>query len=163
MRGIEPGDVEAYRAVRLRALREDTQAFSSTHAREAAFDRAEWTRRVARMAPSGDGRGFLAWRDGVCVGMIGVFPGDAAEEAWIVSVWVAPEVRRLGVGAALLAAALAWAPTLGVRRVMLQVAAGNAAAIAMYVAQGFVDTGGREANPNDRSITECLYTRPLDD
>ena len=79
-----------------------------------------------------EGQGFiLAWAHG--------------DEAEVLTLAVAPEARRQGLGARLLAAALAEAVARGVERVVLEVAVDNAAAIALYRAAGFHEVGRRPA------------------
>lgn len=115
--------------MRLRALEHDGYAFAaSAHAWIDAGDTEDrWRQRIA--AP---GKLFLAVnQSGQDVGMIGV---DLRAEAELVSMWVAPEVRRLGVGESLVRAVLDAAhPT----AVQLRVMAHNQTARAFYVRLGF--------------------------
>ncbi|MGH9483296.1 MAG: ribosomal protein S18-alanine N-acetyltransferase, partial [Terriglobales bacterium] len=64
-------------------------------------------------------------------------------EAELQSLAVRPESRRAGIGAALLAEALAALRRLGVRTVFLEVREGNAAAQAFYRRAGFKIFGRR--------------------
>ncbi|MCK8783249.1 GNAT family N-acetyltransferase [Roseomonas sp. NAR14] len=75
----------------------------------------------------------------------------AAGEAEILTLAVAPAARRRGCGGALLAAALAAAAALGALAMFLEVAAGNAAARALYAAAGFTQVGLRRRYYADRS------------
>jgi ribosomal protein S18 acetylase RimI-like enzyme len=54
---------------------------------------------------------------------------------------VAPDRRRQGVGRSLLESGYRWARDAGVRKISLNVRAGNEAAIRLYQAQGFVVEG----------------------
>ena len=65
-----------------------------------------------------------------------------ADEAQLLEVAVHPAWRRQGVGAALVAAVLARAPAGGT--IVLEVAASNTAARALYASYGFVETGRRK-------------------
>lgn len=67
----------------------------------------------------------------------------AADEAEILALAVAPQVRRAGRGAALLAAAEAQAMAAGAERMFLEVAAGNAPARTLYVRAGYRQVGLR--------------------
>lgn len=67
----------------------------------------------------------------------------AADEAEILTLAVAPPVRRQGRATALLRAAIAHVRGAGVRALFLEVGAGNAAAQALYAGGGFVEVGRR--------------------
>ena len=66
-----------------------------------------------------------------------------AEEAEILTLGVSPEARRQGVGRALVQAAVSAAVTSGAQALFLEVAADNAAAVALYVGEGFERAGLR--------------------
>jgi len=55
--------------------------------------------------------------------------------------WVAPEVRRRGVGGMLVDAVIEWARSNGVTRLLLDVADNNAPAIELYARKGFEPNG----------------------
>jgi len=67
----------------------------------------------------------------------------AAGEAEILTLAVAPAARRQGLGAALLAGAMAAALARGAAAMFLEVAEGNAAARALYRGLGFTEVGRR--------------------
>ncbi len=67
----------------------------------------------------------------------------AADEAEILTLAVVPAHRRQGLGAALLAEAMACAVARGASAMFLEVSAGNAPARALYGAAGFVEVGRR--------------------
>jgi ribosomal-protein-alanine N-acetyltransferase len=109
-------------------------ALASVHA--AAFPQAAW-----------DGPSFatLLGQPGVC-GLLDPRGGVllmrvVLDEAEILTIGVAD--RRRGIGAGLLAAGIDRAQALGVARLHLEVAAGNAAARAFYKSFGFTDAGRR--------------------
>lgn len=66
-----------------------------------------------------------------------------ADEAEVLTIAVHPEARRLGVGRALLAAALAEAARRGAETVFLEVAETNAPARGLYAALAFAPVGRR--------------------
>lgn len=83
------------------------------------------------------GFGFVADTGGMTLAR------TAADEAEILTIAVAPEMRRHGLGRALLAAAMAEAAGRGASALFLEVAATNLAAGALYAAAGFVEVGRR--------------------
>lgn len=68
-----------------------------------------------------------------------------AGEAELLTLAVAPEARRLGVGRKLVARFLYQAQLRGADRAFLEVKADNAPAIALYESSGFVPAGRRRA------------------
>lgn len=81
-----------------------------------------------------------------------------AGEAELLTLAVAPEARRLGLGRRLVARFLYQAQLRGAERAFLEVAADNAAAIALYESAGFVGAGRRGAyyRAPDGSRTDAL-------
>jgi ribosomal-protein-alanine N-acetyltransferase len=67
----------------------------------------------------------------------------AVEEAELLQVAVAPAARRRGLGGRLVRAALALAARAGARELFLEVRPSNAAARALYAAEGFREEGLR--------------------
>lgn len=82
--------------------------------------------------------GFAVTRDtGFAIGRA------VADEAELLTIAVAPEVRRGGIGRALLAAFEAEARRRGAATAFLEVAADNTAALALYFAAGWGENGRR--------------------
>jgi ribosomal protein S18 acetylase RimI-like enzyme len=63
----------------------------------------------------------------------------------VLTVAVAPAWRHRGLGRGLLRRCYVWARDVGVVKVSLNVRAGNAAAIALYLSEGFVEEGRERA------------------
>ena len=79
--------------------------------------------------------------DAVC-GFVGV--KRVADEAHVMTLAVRPDLRRRGLGRALVRAALAAPALAGVRQVHLEVRPSNGTARALYASLGFVETGVRK-------------------
>jgi ribosomal protein S18 acetylase RimI-like enzyme len=129
-------DWQQARCVRLAALADAPEAFGRTLEEELALSDADWQQRASDNAIGLKTCGFLAWNGDVPCGLaVGVWIGPG--EAELHGMWVAQNVRRYGTGRALVQAVFAWARDRGARRVSLKVTDGNAAAIALYRANGF--------------------------
>jgi len=127
---------ERLRAIRICALRDAPEAFGATLEEALARGPDGWTQQV-RDLPT-----FIAVKDGADVGMVRCARDSAeAGTAWLISMWVAPEWRRAGIGGALIDRVVEWARANGVERVRLDVADHNVKAIALYAAKGFAPTG----------------------
>jgi ribosomal protein S18 acetylase RimI-like enzyme len=139
---LTPGDVHAYRALRLLALADSSAAFGSSVEEEAAL---ELTVLAARLDDASDLQVFGASLHGDLVGMIAVGREQARKErhrAFIKSMFVRPEARRLGIARHLVAHALRVAEGMpGVRQVTLTVTSRNTGARHLYEAHGFTAYG----------------------
>lgn len=158
---ITPQMAMQYKAVRLRALADSPSAFGSTYLRESVFTDEEWRTRAENL--SGErGAGYLAFGDVGYCGIAGCFlKGEEPLKADLVSMWVAPEARRSGVGRLLVDAIVLWAADHGVQDLCLMVTSGNHAAIEFYVRYGFSMTGRTEPYPNDPALIEYEMSKRI--
>jgi GNAT superfamily N-acetyltransferase len=130
------GDGDRLRAIRLRALRDAPKAFAATLDETAARPLDTWNRQLEQLAT------FVATVNIHDIGLVRGSPHDhLADAAYLVSMWVAPEARRRGIGLALVDAVVNWARTQGHGRLLLDVGEQNAPAIALYERAGFVSSG----------------------
>ena len=159
----DPGDVIAYKAIRLTALSTDPAAFGSTYEREAAFDDDTWRRRLAGFHGR-LGCVFLAYGDGGATGSAGIGLEDPADHdgvvtAYLFGMWVDPRARRTGTSGSLVSACVAWAVRAGAPRIVLDVKRDNRIAIALYERHGFLPTrriGGLPSDPDPGELEMCL-------
>jgi ribosomal-protein-alanine N-acetyltransferase len=85
---------------------------------------------------------LIADHDGQTAGF--VMAREAAGEAEILTIAVAPASRRAGLGRALVAAAALRAAEMGATSFFLEVATGNVAARGLYTGLGFAEAGRRK-------------------
>jgi ribosomal-protein-alanine N-acetyltransferase len=90
--------------------------------------------------PGANGR-YLAAATGEAAGLL--LELSLGEEAEILTFGIAPEFRHRGLGRLLLTDFIARARAQGVRRLVLEVAADNVAALALYRQSGFLTVGRR--------------------
>lgn len=152
VRRVEGQDWAHLRAVRLAALADSPSAFGSTLEREQQYDEERWREWSHNVAT------FLAFREGIPVGMAGGVAGrvagDSADERTVVAMWVHPEHRRTGVASALLDAVRSWARDEGATRLILWVTRTNDPAASLYARAGFTPTSESKPLPSDPSLTE---------
>lgn len=123
----------------LRPLREDDlDAVLAIEQRAYPFP---WTCGIFRDCLLADYPSWVLQHDGVVIGY-GVL-SLAAGEAHVLNVCAAPEMQGQGHGRRLLRALLQIARGRGAQRVFLEVRPSNAAAIALYHAEGFNEIGRR--------------------
>lgn len=156
---ISPDSAEAFRRVRLEALKTDPLAFGSTYEQELKLTSADWLKRAASL--DGIHRvGFFIMRNGEPCGLVGCFRDDQdAARGQIISMWVAPLFRRAGLGMMLLEAIRSWAESQGITKLYLMVTRSNVGAIGLYRRAGFKDSGRTEPYPNDATLIKIEMMR----
>jgi ribosomal protein S18 acetylase RimI-like enzyme len=156
IRTLHPADWPLYRDLRLRALLDAPYAFGSTFAEESRRTDDAWAARLAAPALGAHQQGWpvVAELDGTPVGLSWV--KMEGETASLYQVWVAPEARGRGVGAALLDAAIAWARARRAHALHLGVTAGDGAAARLYRRAGFVDVGAPEPRPGTSLFEQAM-------
>jgi ribosomal protein S18 acetylase RimI-like enzyme len=156
IRTLHPDDWSVYRDLRLRALAEAPYAFCSTYAEESRRTDEAWAARLAAPALGAHRQAwpFVAELDGTPVGLSWVkMEGVTAS---LYQVWVAPEARGRGIGAALLDAAITWARARRAQALHLGVTAGDGAAARLYRRTGFVDVGAPEPRPGTALFEQAM-------
>lgn len=155
IRRVRSDEGDALSAIRLAALKESPSAFGSTYEVEAERTADEWAA-SARSGAAGLHRvTFFALVNDRIVGLVGGFRPQADGFAVdLVSMWTAPDMRRVGVGRALVGAVLEWARAMSATTVGLWVTDGNAAAHRLYESIGFRVTGESRPRPSDPSKGE---------
>ncbi|MGN6100536.1 MAG: ribosomal protein S18-alanine N-acetyltransferase [Devosia sp.] len=147
---IEPAQVrDAEALTRLHAAgfyrgwgQEDFAAYLADATRTPAYIACDARRRIA---------GFIMLR------LIG-------EEAEVMTIAVDRKWRRKGIGAALMHAAFEDLAAMRARKLFLEVAADNAAAIALYRGHGFAEVGRRDGyyrKPDGTAATALVMSRTL--
>ncbi|HWF17113.1 MAG TPA: GNAT family N-acetyltransferase, partial [Acidimicrobiales bacterium] len=116
--------------IRLRALGDAPEAFTSTFDREASYDEAKW-RDVATT-----GRWFVAEDDGLVGVAVGLDRSGDPTRRELVGMWVAPSHRRTGLAGRLVARVKEWAASEGATILSLGVRDDNAPALAAYRSMG---------------------------
>jgi len=134
---IRADEWELLRDIRLRSLLDSPGAFGQRYDEAVASTGDEWVT-AARASAAGDRRTFLFARDdaGATVGVVQARRRPPAD-CLLFSMWVAPEARRLGIGASLVDAIQEWGSGWGAERVILWVLAENESAMRFYDRIGF--------------------------
>lgn len=162
VRRIRPGDGNALREVRLRALQTDPEAFAATYQQAALRKDDDWEEMAVDAATGGEKVIFLAESDDGCVGMVGAFarPNEPVTRN-LYGMWVAPEARSSGIGMKLVDEVLEWSKAAGAEEVKLWVVESNHKAVALYQRAGFVPTGEAQPLPSHPDLTDTRMRLPL--
>jgi GNAT superfamily N-acetyltransferase len=152
------GDEDRLRAIRLHALADAPDAFGATSDKETALLFEDWQRKLEQSAI------FVATTaDGHDVGIaLGARHKNQSDTALLRSMWVAPQMRGLGIAEALVDYVVEWARSEGFRRLILDVVESNASAMRLYIKKGFIANGILGALPPPREhIRECQLEMAL--
>jgi ribosomal protein S18 acetylase RimI-like enzyme len=160
VRQARAADWQQLRELRLRALADAPDAFSSTLEQEAAFPEEVWRQRAEGGPTSAD---FIAHEGGAGIGMAAIFAESSAPgRMQLVAMWVDPHYRRRGVAWALVDQAVRWASDRQAREVILWVVDQNTAACRLYERIGFRPTGERQPLASNPALTESMLRLPLE-
>ncbi|MAS38173.1 MAG: hypothetical protein CL610_29520 [Anaerolineaceae bacterium] len=99
-------DWQAYKAIRLEALRNAPQAFGSTYADNMKHPDSFWRGRLEEAAAGERSWLLFARHEDQLVGLIGAFNDDDPTAVQIISMYITPAFRGQGVASALMSAIL---------------------------------------------------------
>jgi GNAT superfamily N-acetyltransferase len=137
IRRVHPDEWRELRELRLEALQDSPDAFWTRY--EEAIERTDADWREWTTFPC-----HVAVEDGRLVGMVAAFADEEdAGTADLIAMFVTPDARGRGIGAALVDAQLAWARAEGFARMRLMVNVERGPAFRLYERCGFTDTGER--------------------
>ena len=138
IRILTEDDIEALWALRLRALKENPEAFGSTY-KETLARGNEWMRQRLR-APESETFYLGAFAENL-IGIVACFREDASKtrhKGYVVSMYVAPESRGLGAGKGLMQELIERARRIeGLEQLHLAVVTTNSVAYQLYRSLGF--------------------------
>ncbi len=139
IRVVAPVEWRTWRELRLRALADSPDSFGETLDSAQARDDAAW---IGATSPDRTRIVLFAESDDRLIGMaVGRISPDDARRANLYAMWVAPEGRQRGAGSVLVRGVMRWARLAGAATLALRVSERSPAAVAMYRALGFAETG----------------------
>jgi ribosomal protein S18 acetylase RimI-like enzyme len=161
---VEPTDWQVIRALRLRALQVDRSSFQSTYEGEAAYSEQQWRDWAAGDAAGDEYATFIAREGEHAVGMVGAYRDETNPRLFhIFAMWVAPEVRRAGIGRLLLGEIEDWIRSRGGSSAHLSVTTGASAARRLYEGAGYQPDGGEVESGHTPGLVEVSLVKNLSD
>lgn len=166
VRVLRQDEWQAYKDVRLRALRESPEAFVASVEEESDFPDERWQERMVRS------RRLLAEDDGQVVGVVSVGTGhrtDIPGAGELFGLWVQADRRGSGVARRLLEKAAAVGRDVGLRQLVYWVGTDNGRAVAFASSFGFRPTDTRRpmrlhgVDEEDAESEELMMVYPLAD
>src|SRR5262245_64862297 len=101
---LDAAEWRRLRSIRLRALLDAPDAFGGTFDEAVSRPAEGWSAQLLELPT------FVAMCDGQDVGMVRCARDpERRDTAWLISMWVAPERRRMGLGEALIDLVIEWA------------------------------------------------------
>lgn len=157
IRALTPDEWRTWRRLRLTALADAPEAFGSRLADWQDAGEERWRARLG--IP--DSYNVVAVLDGRPVGMAGGVQGAEDGVAELISIWVGAEARGRRVADRLIGAVEEWARRSGARVLKLAVTPDNGPAQALYLRNGFADTGELGDLMPDGVRRKRVMTKPL--
>lgn len=138
VRALAEDQWSEYRSIRLAALRESPEAFSSSFPAESDHDEPQWRACMLRA------HRLIAERDGSPIGVVSVGAShDQERSADLFGLWVAPDVRNTGIAWRLVESAVQTAQQVGWTHIDYWVGTQNGRAIGFATNFGFRVTSRR--------------------
>lgn len=144
-------------------LRDDAAFFSTRYEDMVREPDSTWRDWVAEAAAAVEKTLFVAEADGRWVGVVGGFARVDPQEVQLISMWVDPAARGLGIARRLIRAVAEWTLGRGSTRVVLFVQEANTPAQALYERAGFRATGDRTPSAGGRSAFKLVLAAPVHD
>lgn len=134
-----------YRDLRLRALADSPDAFTTTLAQAQARTDTDWSNQVTSGAESPAQIALVAEIGLRLVGLAwGGIDSTDPRRVYLTQMWVDPGFRGIGVGRKLLGNIIGWARSVNAELVLLSVTSGNSSAKRLYKNAGFEPVGRSE-------------------
>ncbi len=161
VRRLRADEWQAFRDLRLAALRTDPLAFGSTLSRESTYSDQKW-RNLCNDGATGTSNVTFVAADpsGELVGMVGTFSAEGTSHVW--GMWTRPHRRNQGIGHRLMNSLLDWIATcLPEVSIILDVNPSQEAAVRIYASAGFHFNGVEEPLGHDPpAVVRQMVRRP---
>lgn len=155
-RRLNPGEGHLYRAVRLEALHESPEAFSSRYEDAVARSDQSWADQADSSATGSNRATFVSLEDQP-VGLAALYRDEVDTDVGeLIQMWVAPEVRGGSVAADLLLEVFRWAKSNRFSFVKAEVMKTNAKALRFYEKFGF------SLSAKHHTASSVLLTKPVE-
>ncbi len=156
IRRLNLGEGQFYRAVRLEALRESPDAFSSRYDDAVARSDQSWADQADSSATGSDRATFVAIEDQP-VGLAALYRDENdLDVGELIQMWIAPDIRGGSVATDLLLEVFQWAGSNRFAFVKAEVMKSNARALRFYEKFGF------SLSADNHTASSVLLTKPVE-
>ncbi len=135
---LKPEEWKQYRDLRLRALKEEPQAYCSTYEKNAKRPDEFWQQRIEDTINKDIQWLIFAKLNDALVGMVGAFAEEQPDTAHVIAVYVSPEARGKGISKMLMKELLTRIKTNNnIKKIIVDVNSEQEAALNLYKNSGF--------------------------
>ncbi len=160
---LQSDDWEAMKDLRLKALKENPEAFARTYEEEVVFPDDIWKSRTASASEGKERICYLCFDGNHAVGIAGSSKHKQKAGVSVVNgVWVDPICRGTGAAISLMDSLASWATSIGMQTMEGYVTRNNERALAFYRKYGFEITEVTTSLERDPSIVSVLIRIKLD-
>lgn len=154
IRRLNIGEAAVYRSLRLEALKDSPEAFSTTYESALERDDNSWISQADSSAHGNDRATFIVFDDRP-IGLAALYrDSDIPSEGELLQMWIAPSHRGGGVAADLLDHLFRWAANHSFTSIRAEVTQGNLRALRFYKKYGF--------QPISSEARDLLLTKPVE-
>ena len=158
IRRLKMGEAQLFKDVRLEALRESPNAFSSRLADAMSRSDESWCEQADASA-MGCNRATFIMLDDQPVGLAALYRcEDASDEGELIQMWIAPEKRGGSAATKLIDEIFRWAVANGFSRVRAEVLNTNSRALRFYEKIGFT----KSKNQSNHSASSVVLTKVVE-
>jgi GNAT superfamily N-acetyltransferase len=135
---LQPSEWKKYKDLRLRALKEDPQAFSSTYEDNLKLEDKVW-KQLLEKSLKGESQWYLfAKKDEQLIGMVGAFTEEEKDTAIVIAMYVVKEQRGKGISKQLMNGIISQVQkNKTIKKISLRVSTGQPVALNLYKGLGF--------------------------
>ncbi len=135
---LKPNEWQLYKDLRLKALKEEPKAFSSTFEDNSKHPDEFWTRRLEDASKNNTQWLLFAKAHDEIIGMVGAFLEKEIDNAHVIAVYVVPEARGRGISKLLMTELLKKIRTNRlIKKITVEVNLEQEAALNLYKTSGF--------------------------
>lgn len=150
IRRLTEQDVNLFREVRLKALKDSPDSFDQKHEEELAKPLEYWQELLDKVSPSSENIAFVLFDDEESIGVVYGF-NKGEKRGGLGGLWIDPNYRKRGFATTLINKVITWAKNEELERLTLWNTEGHEGSEKLYRKIGFQPTGRKkplELNPS---------------
>jgi ribosomal protein S18 acetylase RimI-like enzyme len=157
IRRIKKSEVDHFKRIRLRSLRESPESFAASYEDALLRDDESWINQVNKCCSGANRATFLCFDNESLVGITSLYRHEQQTVVGeLLQVWVQPEYRKKGLASCLLSESLKWGKNNGFSEVLATVSNTNYGVIKFYELHGFRCIVNPKQDNQDVLLSICI-------